>query len=319
MSNHQPNLIPEELLPADSRRVTTETPLQAAIGAFQNHMEEEGFSVHTQKAFVSDLRLLGKYLGIGQPVGAIGTDNLNDFLKWMAYDRGVSCSAKTYARRVTTLKVFFGWLNKADVLVVDPATAVAQRSVTSPLPTVPSEEDISQALVVTDALRNHEDESKRDSRPHLLLTLLLKTGIKKGEAMGIVPNHVEREDEPYLFVRYKNPKMRYKERKIELDPKWLDVLDEYLEQYEPKNTLFTCTARNLEYVLRDVAEDAELDSGALSFENLRWTSALRDYNAGVDNDLIRQRMGLSKVTWRDTLNKLSRLAEKQKVVASQPR
>ncbi len=319
MSDKQPNLIPEELLPADSRRVTTETPLQAAIGAFQNHMEEEGFSIHTQKAFVSDLRLLGKYLGIGQPVGAIGTNNLNDFLKWMAYDRGVSCSAKTYARRVTTLKVFFGWLNKADVLLVDPSTAVAQRSVTSPLPTVPTEDDIEKALAVTEAMRSHEDSNKRDSRPHLLVTLLLQTAIKKGEAMGIVPNHIERDDEPYLFVRYKNPKMRSKERKIALDPDWLDVLDEYLEQYEPTDTLFTCTARNLEYVLRDVAEEAGLDRGALSFENLRWTSALRDYDAGVDDDLIRQRMGLSKVTWRETLNKLSRLAEKQKVIASQPR
>ncbi len=318
MSDKQPNLIPEELLPADSRRVTTETPLQAAIGAFQHHMEEEGFSIHTQKAFASDLRLLGKYVGIGQPVGAIGTDDLNDFLKWMAYERGVSCSAKTYARRVTTLKVFFGWLNKADVLVVDPATPVAQRSVASPLPTVPVEEDIEKALAVTEAIYTHEESSKQDSRPHLLLTLILKTGIKKGEAMGIVPNHIERDDEPYLFVRYKNPKMRYKERKIALDPEWLQVLDDYLEEYEPTNTLFTCTARNLEYVLRDVAEEAGLEGGALSFENLRWISALRDYNAGIDDDLIRQRMGLSKVTWRETLNKLGRLTEKQKVVESHP-
>ena len=317
--NNQPNLIPEEMLPADSRRVTADTPLQAAIGAFQKHMEEEGFSIHTRKAFTSDLRLLGKYLGIGAAVGDIGTDNLNDFLKWMAYDRGVSCSAKTYARRVTTLKVFFGWLNKADVLTVDPANAVAQRSVSSPLPTVPSEEDIERALEITTAMREAEDEGKRDARPHLLLTLLLKTGIKKGEAMGIVPNHIVREDEPYLFVRYKNPKMRYKERKIDLDSKWLDVLDEYLEQYEPADELFTCTARNLEYVLRDVAESAELDSGALSFENLRWTSALRDYVNGEDDDAIRQRLGLSKVTWRDTRNKLSRIQEKQRIVASHPR
>ena len=51
----------------------------------------------------------------------------------------------------------------------------------------------------------------------LFLLLLLSTGIKKSEAMAIVPNHViDEEDGPYLFIRYKNPRLRSKERKIEL-------------------------------------------------------------------------------------------------------
>ena len=88
------------------------------------------------------------------------------------------------------------------------------------------------------------------------------------------------------------------------------MLDDYLAQYEPSDTLFTCTARNLEYVLRDVGEAAGLEKGLLSFENLRWRSALTDYMGDTDHDHIRQRLGLSKVTWRDTRNKLSRLKEK---------
>ncbi len=214
---------------------------------------------------------------------------------------------------MTTLKVFFEWLNQGDVLTHNPATAVIQESVTSPLPNLPTDSEIEQALAVSTAWLTGENRRKPDARPHLLLTLLLKTGIKKGEAMTIHPNHIDRGDEdnePTLFIRYKSPRMRYKERKVPLDASWLETLDLYLEQYAPPDTLFTCTARNLEYILRDIGDEAELERGKLSFENVRWASALRDYRANVDPDQIRQRLGLSKVTWRETKNKLDKLVAK---------
>lgn len=312
--NKQPRLIPESQLPDPGGEplISADTSLKATIGAFEQHMREEGFSINTIKAFVSDLRLLGKYLGIGQPVGNIGTKDLNDFLYWLAYERGVPCSPKSYARRVTTLKVFFGWLEASSVLVINPSNAVVQRTVVSPLPTVPTDEQLARALAVTNDWRRGIGVAKADARPHLLLTLLLKTGIKKGEAMAMVPNHIDRSDPaaPSLFIRYKSPRMRYKERKVALDPEWLDVLDDYLAQYEPTDTLFTCTARNLEYILRDVGDAAGLKRGLLSFENLRWASALDDYRHDVDQDHIRQRLGLSKVTWRETRKKLGKIAER---------
>ena len=313
-SDSQRDLFPEEALTTESGRkrppISQEASLQAALGVFEIHMRDEGFSINTMKAFSSDIRLLGKYLGVGQPIGEIGTKNLNDFLDWLLNERGVPCSPKSYARRVTTLKVFFGWLHDSGVLSDDPSAAIVQRTVTSPLPTLPTEEQIARALDKTQAIREGIGVKKADSRPHLLLTLLLKTGIKKSEAMTIVPNHIDRSDleRPMLFIRYANPRLRYKERKLPLEPTWLETVDEYLLQYQPSDTLFTCTARNLEYILTDVGEAVGLQQGLLSFENLRWVSALRDWDAGVEHDDIRQKLGLSKVTWRETKSKLSKLA-----------
>jgi integrase/recombinase XerD len=291
--------------------LTADASLQAAAGAFEEHMKSEGFAFNTIKAFLSDLRLLGSYLGIGQSIGEIGTQNLNNFLEWLLNERGVPCSPKSYSRRVTTLKVFFGWLHETGVLSTNPAAAVIQKSVSSPLPTVPTETDIAKALEITTAMRTGEIGRKPDARPHMLLTLLLDTGIKKSEAMAIVPNHIDREnpEEPLLYVRYANPRLRYKERKLPLSPDWLPVLDEYLAQYTPTDTLFTCTARNLEYVLSDVAEAAGLEKGLLSFENLRWVSAMIDWKKGVEPDDIRQKLGISKITWRETKKKLEKLIE----------
>ncbi len=316
-NNPQRDLFPTDVLPPDTTKPTPpfspDTSLQASLGVFETHMRDEGFSINTIKAFASDVRLLGKYLGPGQPVGEIGTKNLNDFLDWLLNERGVPCSPKSYARRVTTLKVFFGWLHESGVLSTDPSAAVIQRTVTSPLPTLPTPDQIEQSLQATQALRSGADGKKPDARPHLLLTLLIQAGVKKGEAMNIVPNHIDRTDseKPVLFVRYANPNLRYKERKLLLEADWLLVLDEYLAQYTPPDTLFTCTARNLEYILRDVGDAAGLEAGLLSFENLRWFSALIDWNAGVEKDDIRQKLGLSKVTWRETKSKLEKLAQKQ--------
>jgi len=97
-------------------------------------------------------------------------------------------------------------------------------------------------------------------------------------------------------VRYANPKMRKKERKLKLPLELPSLLEKYQAQYQPRERLFECMGRNLEYILRDAAEQAG-NPGGISFEILRWTSAVRDYRAGLPLDTLRQKLGLSLVTW----------------------
>jgi hypothetical protein len=113
--------------------------------------------------------------------------------------------------------------------------------------------------------------------------------------------------QPVLWIRYANPRRRHKERKLRLPAWWPAVLAEYRAQYQPEQALFPCTARNLEYVLRHVAEAAELANG-LSFEMLRWTCSVRDYRAGMPADKLRQKLGISKITWREVGVKIAKLA-----------
>jgi integrase/recombinase XerD len=48
----------------------------------------------------------------------------------------------------------------------------------------------------------------------------------------------------------------------------------------------------------------------LSFDMCRWTSALTDLNAGLDKDRIRQKLGISRIQWREVGAKLDRLASR---------
>jgi integrase/recombinase XerD len=65
-----------------------------------------------------------------------------------------------------------------------------------------------------------------------------------------------------------------------------------------------------------VGDEAGLKRGLLSFENLRWVSALRDHKAKVEPDEIRQKLGLSKITWRETKKKLEKLAAQVETAVS---
>ena len=291
-------VVPQDLDPHSSLRTT--------MGVFEVHMQRQGFAENTIKAFLSDLNILAEFVGVGTSIGAISTRDLDRFAHWLVHERGVPCNPKSLARRVTTLKVFFGWLAETGVLSSDAAAAVVHRPVMTPLPRILSDAEIERVLGVTLALRHAE---KPDARPHLLVTLLLHTGIKKGECMNIVMNHFDLQDaaQPILWIRYANPRRRHKERKLRLPAWWPTVLAEYRAQYQPQAALFPCSARNLEYVLSGVANQAEVSSG-LSFEMLRWTCAVRDYKAGMSADKLRQKLGISKITWREVGTKVARLA-----------
>lgn len=291
---------------ATTDALTVKSSLSAAIGGFYEYMVRRGFTENTIKAFLGDLRILSKYMGASKAIGQIATKDLNDFLTYLLHYRGKPCNAKSYSRRVTTLKVFFGWLAEEGIIPSNPAAPVVHRRVTTPLPQILYEDQVDKLLEATQSLRQGQ---KPDARPHLLVSLLLQTGIKKGECMALQLNHIDLSDPaaPVLYIRYDNPKMRHKERKLRLSADFVPVLNEYLEKHQPRERLFECTARNLEYVLRHAGELAGLPE-SVSFEALRMTCAVRDHKAGMVLERLRKKLGLSLISWRDTSEKIQKLA-----------
>jgi site-specific recombinase XerD len=296
------------LQPEKPEDLNQHTELRYCIPLFQGHLIKIGKSQHTVNAFTSDLHLLAENTGEDTPIGKYTTNNLNDFLYWLEHGRGVPCSRKSYARRVTTLKVFFKWLLEIGALPHDPAKAVLQRSGPAPLATILSPQDVQAAILAARQMRRGDE---LDTRPEMLFRLILDTGIKKGEAVELKPSDIDRSDpqHPVLTVRHKVRNV-WKERRIDLDPDWLRSLDAYLSQYAPPERIFTCTARNLEYILSDIGEAAGIPT-KISFEMLRWTCAVRDTRAGLEEDFIRDKLGLSPISWVETRAKIKRLIELQ--------
>jgi len=289
-----------------SAHINPDTALQPALHGWEIFLKDQGSSPHTVKAFLADLRLLASYLPPDQTLGEISTIDINNFLNWMQHDRGVPCSPKTLARRITSIKAFFRWLHQGGALIIDPAEKVVQKSVMSPTPTVLTPDEIDLLLEIASQHLLAEDG---DTRYFTLFYLLLSTGIKKGECLNLSPNHIDLDipNGPFLFVRYANPKYRYKERKIELPVDWVDAYKEYQTQYELTDKVFPWSPRRLEYLLEDLSDESGIEKH-LSFDMCRWTCALTDWNAGMEHNKIRQKLGISKVQWREVRIKLQRLS-----------
>jgi integrase/recombinase XerD len=289
----------------DSAHISSKTLLPAAINGWEMFMYDQGRSSNTVKAFLSDVRLLAQYLAPDKTIGSITTDDLNRFFTWMEKERGIPCSPKSLSRRITSVKSFFRWLHQYGTLTIDPAEKVLQRSAISPLPQILTNDEYEAVLLAADRQRR---EKKPDARSYTLVYLLLTTGIKKSECLGIHLNHIDLEAKsgPHVFIRYASPANRYKERKIDLDDDWITSYKEYLAQYKPTDQVFPWSPRRLEYLLEDIGTEASLRKH-LSFDMCRWTCAVRDYQNGIEPDTIRQKLGVSKIQWRELFIKIRQL------------
>jgi integrase/recombinase XerD len=288
-----------------------DSSLTASVAAFDEYMLRKGFSDNTIKAFRNDLKIVVTFLGADTRLHEITTRHLEEFLEWMQHSRGKSCSAKTLARRITTLKVFFGWLHGIGVIASDPAQPVLQQPARTPLPTILRDEEVNRLLrAAQDFLFDHK---RPDARPYLLVSLLLQTGIKKAECANLLVTDIDTSDPqaPALTVRYADARNAHKNRRLYLHPGLLPALRQYLNQYRPESYLFDCTPRNLEYVLDEVGKRAGIQSTQVGFETLRWTAAVRDFRHGMPEERLREKMGLSKISWRETREKIFRLTGRQ--------
>ena len=286
--------------------ITSETTFQPAIHAWEYFLNDQGKSPHTIKAFLGDMNLFSVFFAPDTMVGSISTSDINRFLDWLQHERRVPCSPKTLSRRITSIKSFFRWLTQSGRIPFDPAEKVLQKTVISPLPQVltPDEE-----LRVLEAANKYRTAAKPDARPYVLLSLLLATGIKKRECLSLNLNHIDLESakSPRLFVRYSASGSRYKERNIPLSGDWVDAYQEYFDQYHPIDQVFPWSPRRLEYLLEDIGKEAGLDKH-LSFDMCRWTCSVDDWRSGMEKDAIRQKLGVSKIQWREISTKLRQLS-----------
>lgn len=299
---------------ADSNGPALPSPLRAdstlddALTSFDEYMERKGFSTNTIKAFQNDLKILVEFMSRDTQLHQITTKHLEEFLEWMQHERGKPCSAKTLARRITTLKVFFGWVHGIGVIGTDPAEPILQQPARTSLPQILRDDEVQ---VLARAAENYLwEQTGADARPYLLVHLLLQTGMKKAECARLHIDDIDiaRPQSPEAHIRYAEERHAHKNRIIVLSANISPVYTQYLEQYKPETHLFECTPRNLEYVLDEVGTRAGIQRLQVGFETLRWTSAVRDYRTGIPEERLRQKMGLSKISWRETREKIFQLA-----------
>jgi len=302
--DHQPTLFGEtrpQSKDSASTEATADSTILDALPAFVEHLHERSLAENTIRCFRNDIELLAQHLGESKPISACTTQVLRQYLSHLQGRERPS--AKTRQRRTTTLKTFFGWLVQIGAIPNDPSTSLGQTPSPVRLPRVlgPSERD---RLLATARELAHAEEP--DTRPDILVSLLLATGIKKAECLGTRLDDLYLEASPAVTIQpaTKSARPRY----LRLPDSFPQQVARYRLQYKPKEYLFECTGRNLEYVLDDLRRQAGIER-RVGFRILRWTSAVDSLRKGMDPETLRLRLGLAEATWANRLPLLEQLAQ----------
>ena len=282
--------------------LTTDSPLSASQIPYQHYLRLSNRSKNTIACFLSDLRLFAAFVGSDRPLGSIALEDLDRWRRHLQLDDevgGLDEMPKTVARRMTFLRNFFGWLAEEGVLAQDPAAELKFRRPLPPLQEVPFEDEVQRL----------EDAAREEARCYALVMLVLETGLKQEEVLGLRLRDIDLSDpqRPAVQVRFPRKDRRRRERRMTLPAAWTQVYQRYIERYRPVEYVFECTGRNLNYVLTSAVRRAGLKR-RITLQILRDVYAIRQLRAGVTPEDVRDKLGLSEEAWQEAGDKYQRLA-----------
>jgi site-specific recombinase XerD len=274
---------------SDTLPITPSTSLHAAITAYSAYLDERDLADASRSAMRSDMNVAGRILGMHRPIEDLSRGTLHHELVRAMHQQ---YSEATVARRVATVNGFIHWLAEQGAANLP---SIPTPKVDKDLPTVLSRGQVRRLLEVT--------KTDQDARPAFLVRLLLTTAMKKHEVADLRVGNMRLDaDPPYVEVKGED----HQRRNITVTPKLRPYYEAYKEQYGPLlDEVFPVTSRALRY---DMEHLSEALNAPVNFTSLRWTTALRDLQAGMKLDQLRRKMGLSVSTWEETLERLQRVA-----------
>lgn len=281
--------------------LTDQSSLAACTLPYRQELMLRGKSNYTVTCFLSDLKMFREYVGSDTPAGRITKENLTDWLMNLKFGtKGQTPAPKTMARRVTFLKNFFSWLSSEGVIKEDPSASL---TLERPLPPLPE-------LLFDDEIQRLLEAASEDARCHCLVYLVLHAGLKKEEVMGLKVQHVDLSDEqnPMITIHFApSTGKQHRERRLALPAAFTAIFRRYQETYHPGEMLFSCTDRNLNYILAKAVKTAEIKK-RVTLQLLRDTFAVQQLRAEVTPEALREKLGLSDEAWLESREKYRRLA-----------
>jgi integrase/recombinase XerC len=175
------------------------TIVEKAVAKFVRALEERNASVHTIKAYRTDLAQFAEYVG---PQGWSDIDHvlIRGYLANL-YEHGLSKTS--VARSLAALRSLYKWLAQEGEVEQNPAALVATPKLPKKLPRVPTIEEVN--TVLDSSMPECSAFSERDQ---VILELLYGCGIRNSELIGINLDDIRWSNE-MILVRGKGRKERY--------------------------------------------------------------------------------------------------------------
>ena len=206
------------------------TPAEEALQAFLRTLAQRNASVHTIKAYRTDLSEFVLFIG-PEPLAQIDHLLIRAFLAQL-YERGLS--KPSVARALSSIRSFFRWMGREHAIDSNPALLVAAPKLPRRLPRVPTMQEMNSVL---DAVM--PAEAAFPQRDRLILELLYGCGIRNSELTGINMEDVHRQ-QGLVLVRGKGKKQRL----VPVGDAALNALGDYLPERAQALQHHQCTGED---------------------------------------------------------------------------
>ena len=190
------------------------------IEKFKNYLTvEKNYSAHTIKNYLSDLDEFSRFLS-GKDVESV------DYLtvrKFLAQLRSRAISKRSVARKLSSLRTFFRFLQRDGYIKSNPVGSVASPKMDKKLPIFLDEKSVQRLVTAPD------QKTFRGTRDRAILEALYSTGIRVSELIGI-----DIEDIDFISGIVKVLGKGRKERLAPIGDKAVSAIREYMEYRNKK-------------------------------------------------------------------------------------
>ncbi len=151
---------------------------------FDRHLgSERGRSVHTRRAYVSDVTGLLEFAAARRGVLAVEGLRLVDLRAWLADLSQSGAARSTIARRAAAARTFLRWATRTGRILLDPSLRLVAPRRNATLPGVLRQGEASDLLEV--AALAADDDDPLHVRNLAVLELLYASGIRVGELVSL--------------------------------------------------------------------------------------------------------------------------------------
>jgi site-specific recombinase XerD len=191
----------------------------ALRASFARHLRAANLSPTTVKSYLDAVDQFSRYLLALGPLPQL-TDIGRSHVEGFFADQLERLSAATAANRYRSLCQFFKWLIEEEELATDPMAKVTRPRVPAALMPLISDDDLTKLFRLCEA--EHSFEGWRDAA---LLRLLISTGLRRAEVMGVQhEKDLDLDHNPAVYVTGKGRRPRV----VPLTAKTVRALDKYL-------------------------------------------------------------------------------------------
>ena len=160
---------------------------QSAIDKFLEYLRyEKKQSKHTHLAYQTDLQQFKTYLSLVYQITDLNAFNHLQIRSWMAHLMGEGVSARSIARKLSSLKSLYKFLMKEDLVQQNPLNKIVAPKISKKLPVYVEQKAMDTLLNVTEFPEGFE--GLRDS---LILNMYYGTGMRQSELIGLRLNQID--------------------------------------------------------------------------------------------------------------------------------